>query len=613
MRFARILLLSCYMTTPYTGALAQYTPGPDCLDSEYADAHPAECGKKSYFTATTISMMSGATLLGGALAWLGISAWGNETDNADPTQTFQPTLPTYNMVGGDVESIHLATATTTPEYEKNANQYDDIRLGYSIARGFTGRGSTIAILDSGDDTWHGYAVATIASGPISPNATVQQYKIANSPTDFLPYSDIGDVIQSASDADIFNASWSVPMRATELVSRQQLIRLTNEHFVSQLIQSANRGAIFVWAAGNDASAQSSLLSAMPAVIPELQGHFVNVVAWDTSKNTLADYSNACGITKQWCITAPGTGISVGHQHATGTSFATPIVSSAIAVIKEAFPYMSAPEITSLLFETARDLGAPGVDDIYGHGMLDLERATRPVGVPLVPIDGAPAQELHAVRMPGTIARNVIDTNPQFAYFDKYGRAFNANISDIISIKNPGIGFQRLRATPEINVLKLGALEFGLMTSDIVLGDGFMQTRGNDMFNFVGTKNSITFGDITLTQRTRIAFGTPQTTTNSVITNFSNIYMTSIGLDAQYQDWTFGISIPDTIIDGTMTMRLPTGKTATGTIIYRDYSIDLMSRPAIEYSASYKSITASFVDYPYGTDEFFIMVKGNIKF
>ena len=161
--------------------------------------------------------------------------------------------------------------------------------------------------------------------------------------------------------------------------------------------------------------------------------------------------------------------------------------------------------------------------------------------------------------------------------------------------------------------KLGALEFGLMTSDIVLGDGFMQTRGNDMFNFVGTKNSITFGDITLTQRIRIAFGTPQTTTNSVITNFSNIYMTSIGLDAQYQDWTFGISIPDTIIDGTMTMRLPTGKTATGTIIYRDYSIDLMSRPAIEYSASYKSITASFVDYPYGTNEFFIMVKGNIKF
>ena len=38
MRFARILLLSCYMTTPYTGALAQYTPGLDCLDSEYADA-----------------------------------------------------------------------------------------------------------------------------------------------------------------------------------------------------------------------------------------------------------------------------------------------------------------------------------------------------------------------------------------------------------------------------------------------------------------------------------------------------------------------------------------------------------------------------------------------
>lgn len=118
MRFARILLLSCYMTTPYTGALAQYTPGPDCLDSEYADAHPAECGKKSYFTATTISMMSGATLLGGALAWLGMSAWGNETDNTDPTQTFQPTLPAYNMVGGDVESITPGNRNHNPRIRK---------------------------------------------------------------------------------------------------------------------------------------------------------------------------------------------------------------------------------------------------------------------------------------------------------------------------------------------------------------------------------------------------------------------------------------------------------------------------------------------------------------
>ena len=71
----------------------------------------------------------------------------------------------------------------------------------------------------------------------------------------------------------------------------------------------------------------------------------------------------------YCITAPGTDLksSASNTVLDGTSFAAPIVSAAIAVIREAFPYMKSNEITNLLFTTARDLGASGVDAIYGHG------------------------------------------------------------------------------------------------------------------------------------------------------------------------------------------------------------------------------------------------------
>ena len=216
------------------------------------------------------------------------------------------------------------------------------------------------------------------------------------------------------------------------------------------------------------------------------GQFKNGVAWDSATGALAEYSNACGITANWCITAPGSNIDTGASIANGTSFATPIVSAAVAVIREAFPYMTAPQITNLLFETARDLGTPGVDAVYGHGMLDLERATRPVGAPLVPIDGGAMQPLQTARVSGAIAHNIMDANPKFAYFDKYGRAFDAKLSDVIEIKNPGLGFQRLRATEDIKLAEIGTFEMGLANSDIAIGDGVLQIRENNLFGFVGT-------------------------------------------------------------------------------------------------------------------------------
>lgn len=587
-----------------SSALASYTPAKkDCTDKEYKKTHPYEC------TSLSAPIISSATVLGGALALISMSA---NADTAEQENYYQPTLPTYNMVGGDIDSIHLATVANSSEYTRNFNQYNEIRLAYSIARGYTGEGTNIAILDAGLDSWHGKTVAEIASGPIAPNAKIESYKIAYE-MDFIPYEDIGKIISSATTANVFNASWSVSMRATALQSRQQLERLTSQTFVNALSDAAKRDAIFVWAAGNESNSQSSALSALPAVMPELSGHFVNVVAWDTEKGTLADYSNACGITSQWCITAPGTNIKTENGTATGTSFATPIVSAAIAVIREAFPYMSAEEITSLLFETARDLGTPGVDAIYGHGMLDLERATRPVGAPLVPMDNGTMQQLQPARISGTMAHNIKKIAPKFAYFDKYGRAFETDISSMISIQNLGIGFQRLRQNPDITISKLGNFELGLSNSDIMLGDGFLRTAGQDLFGFIGTQNDFYIDNIRVFQRARLSFGTPKISENSMINHFSNVYMASMDIGINFGNWTFGVSIPDTIIDGTMNMRLPMGRTDTGSILYKDYEVNMHSRPSIEYTISYKSITASFVDNPYGTDEIFFLLRNKIKF
>lgn len=611
MKIVRTFLIFCAIAVTASNAgafqISPQTSNKNCTDTEYRRQHPE---KSPSFLYTAAPILSGATVLGGAIALIGLSGAAGGGDSA--TEYYQPTLAAPDYVGGDVSSLQLAAVTSAPEYEKNLTQYNDIRLAYSIARGYTGRGTIIAVLDAGLDSWHGAAVAAVAGGAIAPNAIVNSYKIANN-LDFVSYREIGDAIGHATDANVYNASWSVPMRANDLRSRNQLSNLTDANFVNQLSAAAARDAIFVWAAGNDSDKQSSALSAIPVVMPEMRGHFINVVAWDSATGALAEYSNACGITANWCITAPGSNIDTGASIANGTSFATPIVSAAVAVIREAFPYMTAPQITNLLFETARDLGTPGVDAVYGHGMLDLERATRPVGAPLVPIDGGAMQPLQTARVSGAIAHNIMDANPKFAYFDKYGRAFDAKLSDVIEIKNPGLGFQRLRATEDIKIAEIGNFEMGLANSDVAIGDGFLQIRDNNLFGFVGTQNDFEIGQLKLTQRARLAFGAPRASQNSMISNLSNIYTASIDVSANIGDWSFGISVPDTIIGGTMNLHLPTGRADNGAIIYNDYAVDMRTRPSIEYSVSYRAFTASFVDNPYGTDEFFIMTRGRIKF
>lgn len=59
---------------------------------------------------------------------------------------------------------------------------------------------------------------------------------------------------------------------------------------------------------------------------------------------------------------------------TGTSYATPRVSGALAILKQKCPDLSPPQLSFILLKSARDLGDPGVDDVYGFGLLDIERA-----------------------------------------------------------------------------------------------------------------------------------------------------------------------------------------------------------------------------------------------
>ncbi|MFG1916533.1 type VII secretion-associated serine protease mycosin [Micromonospora sp. NPDC048898] len=75
------------------------------------------------------------------------------------------------------------------------------------------------------------------------------------------------------------------------------------------------------------------------------------------------------------LSAPATGLvgaksPSGYWRVQGTSFAAPLVAATAALVRSRYPQMPAGEVVNRLLATARDLGPTGRDDRFGYGMVD---------------------------------------------------------------------------------------------------------------------------------------------------------------------------------------------------------------------------------------------------
>lgn len=109
----------------------------------------------------------------------------------------------------------------------------------------------------------------------------------------------------------------------------------------------------------------------------LAGSLIAVVATDQN-NQIAEFSNRCGVAANWCLAAPGldlwSTVPVNtYQNDFGTSMSAPLVAGGAALVRLAFPYMTARQVIEVLLTTATQLGDAS---IYGHGLLNLEKAVQ---------------------------------------------------------------------------------------------------------------------------------------------------------------------------------------------------------------------------------------------
>ena len=628
----------------------------NCDYEIYRNLHKQECAKHDKKTAQSDSTLL-AVLGGAALAGIGISianqgsgdsgAHGSTNNNfntsiqrstnvsinyslTDTVQNYQ-TYDSYvsQTDSNDIDSAVINGIKSADWYERNSKQYDRINLAWSIARDFTGKNTNIAVVDDMND-YHGHSVKDIVSY-IAPDANITTQNIAKG-NGFQSFDEIANTINSNSPADIYNNSWQREANqyqnaATAIYNgtttktyqeaQQYMYSVTSVNFVNEIInKSIDNDSIFVWAAGNESYSESGVISALPLAFPEIQGHFVNVVAFDTRKNELAWYSNQCGITQNYCITAPGSSIQT-DSHATkvsGTSFAAPIVSGAIATIKEAFPYMSATEITALLFTTADDLGTPGVDEVYGWGMLDMEKATRPVGAARIVMSNNTVQPLEDSNVGGMAGAAIKKAGIKLAFVDDFGRAFTTNLSDNINVIPYGRGFEKLQNDDNNSIAISNNVEFGFKQNKFLESTGLIQNKQNNLTNFFGYKNEFEIGDLRFYQTARLGMTAPHNEdNNSIISGLSSIYTTSIKTGVKWNDFSFEIAMPETIIHGNAYMNIPVARANNGVMIYDNAQVNLKTKPSTEYTITYKSLSATYVNNPEYQDEFYILAKGKINF
>lgn len=386
-----------------------------------------------------------------------------------------------------------ASAQSTTE-EKNSSGVYQIKAPSIYSLGVTGAGVTAAILDTGifphsefsdrllsgynafdgstnttDRNGHGTHVAGIVGAGRNNPSTRGMFGVAYN-ANLLPVKVLNDKGWGTSTSVATGIQWAVDRRKAILGAEAPTGHHPSAPFVINLSlgggfssadpavpalkDAVNSGMVVAAAAGNEGKA-NPIWPARYAKEPWANGQIIAVGAVDAN-NVIAKWSNRAGDTKDYYLVAPGVGVYSTYvkqdkrtkqyleSYATlsGTSMATPYVTGAVALIKSGWTYLTAPQITDILFTSATDLGAPGTDEVYGRGLLNVEAALAPIGALTVPTASGSATRLDGTSVTGSTAtRTALQAAGragllQVAGFDRYGRDYPVDLAPAVHAAVP---------------------------------------------------------------------------------------------------------------------------------------------------------------------------------
>ena len=209
------------------------------------------------------------------------------------------------------------------------------------------------------------------------------------------------------------------------------------------------GMIIVLAAGNEGEPNPNPLTT-PATNASVSRGLVIIAGSVNGDDRISSFSNRAGTGQNVFLAAVGERVrapDADNQASlwSGTSFSAPQIAGAIALLAQAFPNLSGSEIVELLYMTARDAGAPGIDPVYGRGVLDLARAFAPVGsMSLAGSDAAVSDTLNAALSApmGDAQQGALGA----VVLDGFDRAYSMDLARSISRQGPARRLPALMAS-----------------------------------------------------------------------------------------------------------------------------------------------------------------------
>ena len=462
---------------------------------------------------------------------------------------------------------------------------------------------------------------------IAPDATVysvpifDQYGMYTASNTELAY-----LVAKAVDDDvrIFNNSWGAvvydPMTLADLAK--------------SFDEAQDEGAIFVWARGNYANydEEGNDFARLPIYFPELEEQWIavtNVVEKDGEWVLSTDWNaNKCGDAKDFCIAAPGTEIysaergTDGYTTISGTSMSTPVVSGALAVLMQAFPYLESDVLVDLIFSTARDLGD---EDTYGHGMLDIEAAMTFQGeIPTVAMS-------RVVTTNESVGENFEQSVQKLAVVDDYSRAYtidpslltiNTKDNEITFGENPelsehfkniskGLFYKQGAVTVGVGLdeqyavavssehVEVGAIydnREGRLPGVITTGD--FSTGDRSVTGYVRLKDEMKVDDVTLSLSAEAgvtrSFGSPE---NSLRVYNPTVFTYALKAGLTYKALTGYVALPVSVAHGEVTYLIPVDHLST--------------QEETKFSMNYVAVPEIGLEYDLGSGK--IGAKTNLDF
>jgi hypothetical protein len=433
--------------------------------------------------------------------------------------------------GGGGGTAAGGTATATPvvasDMEARANfALRSVNALEANARGYTGRNIKIGIVDSGvqgsssefagrlagnyvlragliaaniDRVNHGTGVASVVAGArngsgtqgVAYDATLYSYKLTD--TGPINYTDaqLAALInrQVADGVEISNNSWGGSpyvgsFAASTYMNSRPLIRNAYRNAV-------NNGVIFVFSAGNEGRTQVAMQGGAAHYDAVLAPQWLTVVDVDVNLRE-STYTNRCGLAQSFCVTAPGANVLLGTNTggtrvSSGTSFAAPVVSGALALLKQAFPTLTPAQVVTRLKETATLNGLTTstgctintcteatMRNVFGRGLIDVNAATQPIaGLGMAQgahlNDGLASLQNARIELPAGVSEQVLAalSTTEVAVFDNFdGAAFFVSADMLMkaqSNSNREIGYSTAtQVQPAADVTFANGLSFATL-------------------------------------------------------------------------------------------------------------------------------------------------------